>query len=407
MRLNREKPCPLFKYIVKSSDGQTIEGTLEADNEGEVISELRGRGFLIVEVNKAKGAKVKQKHKKINLDELMTFTRQMATMIDAGLPLLQALRIMGEQMDNINFKAILEEVGDDIEGGSTFSDALGKHPRAFDVLYCSMIRVGEASGMFAEILNKVADYMESAAKLRRKVKSAMVYPTVVCGMAGLITTLLLMKVVPVFEEIFVGFGSELPKPTQFIVAVSHVLRDYFLIVVLLVVGIILFCRAIYKTDGGRMFFDTMQFKLPVFGSILKKSALARFTKTLGTLVASGVPLLQSLEIVTTICGNMTLEVALEGVTKKIMAGEGIAPPLAESGVFPQMVVRMIDVGEKTGKLDVMLEKVADFYDDQVNNAVAGLTSLIEPLLIAFLGIVVGGIVICMFMPIFDLANAVN
>jgi len=397
----------LYRYIVKSNEGQTVEGTLDGDNEGDVINELRSRGFLIVEVNKAKAAKKVRSRKKVSGDDIVMFTRQIATMIDAGLPLLQALRIMGEQMDNINFRAIIEDVAEDIEGGSGFSESLVRHPKAFDTLYCAMIKVGEASGMFAEILNKVATYLEEAAKLKRKVKTAMIYPGVVCGMALIITTMLLMKVVPVFKEIFEGFGAELPAPTQFIVAISDTLRNYFVVVVFSMIGVFLICRAYYKTNSGRMFFDGLQFKLPVFGDILKKAALSRFTKTLGTLVASGVPMIQAMEIVQTVVGNRVIEVALRDATKKIMAGEGIAPPLAEAKIFPPMVVRMIDVGERTGKLDVMLQKISDFYDDQVNNAVAALTSLIEPLLIAFLGIVVGGIVISMFMPIFKLSEIVN
>ncbi|MBN2144992.1 MAG: type II secretion system F family protein [Candidatus Aureabacteria bacterium] len=398
---------PAYKYIVKSGDGQTVEGRMEGENEGEVINQLRSKGLLIVEVSKASQVKVTKSHKKISSDDLVTFTRQMATMIDAGLPLLQALRIMSEQLDNINFRIVVNEISDDIEGGASFSDALVKHPKAFDGLYCAMIRVGEASGMFAEILNKVATYLEEASRLKRKVKSALIYPTVVSGMAFLITTLLLIKVVPVFKEIFEGFGAELPAATQVVVDISDILRHYFLAVFLGFVMIIIAIRMIYKTEGGRFFFDKMQFKLPIFGDILKKAALSRFTKTLGTLVASGVPMIQSLEIVQTVVGNATLEYALKSATKKILAGEGISPPLAETKVFPPMVTRMVDVGEKTGKLDLMLQKISEFYDDQVNNAVSALTSLIEPLLIAFLGIVVGGIVIAMFMPIFKLSSIVN
>jgi len=399
---------PLYNYIVKSGDGQTVQGSMEAANEGDVINELRSKGFLIVEVKRGGKSSTKtMRAKKVVLNDLVTFTRQMATMIDAGLPLLQSLQVMIDQMDNLNFKAIIEQVSENIEAGATLSEAMAKHPKAFDTLYCAMIRVGEASGMFAEILNKVANYLEEASRLIRKVKSAMVYPMVVSGMAVVITLFLLIKIVPVFGEIFSGFGAELPAPTRFVMNLSDLVRKYFLGIALAMVVIFIGCKMFYKTPKGRMFFDTLQFKLPIFGPIFKKSSLSRFTKTLGTLVSSGVPMVQSMEIVESVAGNATIEYAIHEATKKIIAGEGIAPPLAEAGIFPPLVVRMIDVGEKTGKLDVMLGKISDFYDDQVNNAVSALTSLIEPLLIAFLGVVVGGLVICMFMPIFKLSEIVS
>ena len=272
---------PLYKYIAKSSEGRTIESTMDAPNEGEVVSELRGKGLLIVEVTKAKGAKKQSSHKKISLDDLVTFTRQMATMIDAGLPLLQSLRIMEEQLDNINFRSIMGQVGNDIESGASFSEALQKHPKAFDNLYCSMIKVGEASGMFAEILTKVANYMEEAAKLRRKVKSAMVYPAVVSGMALVITTALLMKVVPIFEEIFSGFGSDLPAPTKFIVAVSDLLRENFLLGVLLIIGLVILFKWMNKIPACRYQFDKYQFKMPVFGDIFEKNSFVSFHQNFG------------------------------------------------------------------------------------------------------------------------------
>lgn len=398
---------PLYQYIVKSSDGQTVEGKMDATNEGDVINELRSRGFLIVEIKRAKVVKVVKSHKKVSLDDVVTFTRQMATMIDAGLPLLQSLHVMSEQMDNLNFKNIITEVSESIEGGASLSEAMVKHPKAFDRLYCAMIKVGEASGMFAEILNKVATYLEEAAKLKRKVKSAMVYPMVVSGMAVIITLFLLIKIVPVFKEIYEGFGSKLPAPTQFVVTLSNFVTSYFLPVILIGVAVLVGCKYFYRTEAGRMFFDKLQFKIPVFGQIFKKSALSRFTKTLGTLVASGVPMVQSMEIVESVAGNAQIEYALKEATKKIIAGEGISGPLRDAEIFPPMVTRMIDVGERTGKLDLMLQKISDFYDDQVNNSVNALTSLIEPLLIAFLGIVVGGIVICMFLPILKLSEIVS
>ena len=398
---------PQYRYTVKAGDGRSIIGLMDAKNEGVVIEELKKKDMMIVSIERAKKGPIKGKRQKVSVDDMVVFTRQLATMISAGLPLLQALHIQEEQTDNIGFKAVTKDVGSRVESGASLSEAMAEFPKVFTRLYVSMIRVGEASGMFAEILERVATYQEESNALRKKVKSAMIYPMVVSSMAVLITLVLLMKVVPVFEDIYLSFGGKLPGPTQFLIDVSNILRNSFLWVFLGSLASFFAIRAYIKTPTGRFQFDNLKLHLPVFGPIIRKVVISRFTKTLGVLIKSGVPLLNSLEVVESVAGNTVVEQAIQKASIKMQAGEGVAEPLAEARVFPPMVVRMIGVGEKTGKLDLMLEKIAQFYDEQVNAAVNGLTSLIEPLLIAFLGIVVGGIVICMFMPIFKLSSIVN
>ncbi len=398
---------PKYLYTVKTGEGQNLQGYMEASNEGEVLEELKKKGLMVISIEKAKKAPVKKRRQKVKGDDIVVFTRQLSTMISAGLPLLQALKIQEEQSDNIALKQVIGEVAAKVEAGASLSEAMAQYPKVFNKLYVSMIRVGEASGMFAEILDRVATYLEESEALKRKVKSAMIYPSVVSGMAIIITIVLLVKVVPVFQDIYASFGGELPKPTQVLITISNILREYLLWVIAGTIVIFFLLRAYTKTPTGRYQFDKLKFKLPIFGPIIKKVVISRFTKTLGVLIKSGVPLLNSLEVVETVAGNSVVEKAIKNASEKIQAGEGVSEPLAETKVFPAMVVRMIGVGEKTGKLDIMLEKIAQFYDDQVNAAVNGLTSLIEPLLIAFLGIVVGGIVICMFAPIFKLSQIVN
>ncbi|MBN1521158.1 MAG: type II secretion system F family protein [Candidatus Aureabacteria bacterium] len=398
---------PKYIYTVKTGEGRNIQGFMDARNEGEVHEELKKKGLMVISIEKTKKAPIKKARKKVKIDDMVVFTRQLATMISAGLPLLQALNIQEEQTDNLGFKSVIKEVAGKVEAGASLSEAMNEFPKVFTRLYVSMIRVGEASGMFAEILERVATYLEETNALRRKVKSALIYPTVVSAMAILITLVLLIKVVPVFEDIYKSFGGTLPAPTQFLIMISNILRRFFLWVFAGLVVIFFLLRAYIKTPAGRFQFDTFKLHMPIFGPILRKVVISRFTKTLGVLIKSGVPLLNSLEVVESVAANSVVEQAIQKSSKKIQAGEGVADPLAEARVFPPMVVRMIGVGEKTGKLDLMLEKIAQFYDEQVNAAVNGLTSLIEPLLIAFLGIVVGGIVICMFMPIFKLSEIVN
>jgi type IV pilus assembly protein PilC len=305
------------------------------------------------------------------------------------------------------FADIIRKVKEDVEGGKGLSDSMEKHHRTFGSLIVNLVRAGENSGTLAEIMDRIAKYLEYARSLQKKVKAAMMYPIVVSFMALIITIVLLVKVIPVFATIFESFGAELPAPTRMLILVSNLTRKYLLLVLAAFVGLGLGFRTFYKTDKGRLGIDRLKFRIPIFGELIKKVVLSRFSRTLATLVRSGVPILRSLDIVAKTTGNYAIELAVLESAQKIKEGESIAAPLEETQVFPPMVVRMISVGEKTGKLDVMLEKIADFFDEQVNTTLAGLTALIEPLLIAFLGVVVGTIAICMFLPILRLSAIVK
>jgi type IV pilus assembly protein PilC len=344
--------------------------------------------------------------KKISTDDLVIFSRQLATMVDAGIPLVGALDILGDQVENKAFGEIISKMRSDVETGSSLSDALAKHKKVFSPLFINMVKAGESSGMLDEILDRLALYLEKTSSLQKKVVSALIYPAVVSAMAAGITLLLLLKVIPVFKEIFSGFGAELPRPTAILIAISDGLQKYFPIVVIIVVAAVILMSRYLKTEKGRLRYDSMLLKLPIFGTLFTKVAISKFTRTLSTLIKSGVPILNCLEIVGKTSGNKAVEVAVETVRSNVREGESIAEPLARSKIFPSMVVRMVSVGEQSGELEKMLSKIADFYDEQVDTAVSGLTSLIEPLIIAFLGIVIGTIVICMFLPIFKLTQVV-
>ncbi len=397
-----------FRHVAKDASGRTLTGQSEGESELSVVQHLRKQGLTIlsVELDESSAGRTKRRRRRVKSNDLVIFSRQLATMVDAGLPLIQSLDALHEQADNTGFKAIIGELINAIEQGASFSEALGQHPKVFSGLFVNMVRAGETSGTLAEILDRVASYLEASAALKRKVKSAVIYPAVVSTMAVAITVLLMVKVIPVFENIYKSFDSALPMPTQVLLSVSRFMRKWFLAGLGgLVVGII-GLKMWINTEGGRFRFDRFKFRLPVFGELIRKISVSRFTRTLGVLVRSGVPILSALDIVGKTAGNKVVEAAVDEAIEEIKRGENIADPLAASQVFPPMVTRMISVGECSGKLDVMLEKISDFYDDQVNATVAGLTSLIEPLLIAFLGIVIGGIVICMFMPLFKLSTIV-
>jgi len=386
-----------------------VTAIMEADNERAVVRVLKKRDMIVLNVSEdvRSGAALKKGNRKVKAPELVVLGRQLATMVDAGLPLLQALQTLADQAESPSLKFVLEDVVKSIEQGATFSEAISAHPKVFSSLFVNMVRAGEASGTLAEILERIAGYMEASLALTRKVKSAMVYPIIVCSMAIIITAVLLLKVIPVFGDIYEGFGAGLPMPTQMLLNLSAFLRAYFPFAAgALVVGIIMLKKYI-KTDSGALRFDRFKFNMPVFGPIFRKVAVSRFSRTLSTLVKSGVPILGALDIVSKTAGNKLVERAVNNAMEEIKKGENIAEPLAASKVFPPMVTKMISVGEESGKLEVMLSKIADFYDSQVDAAVSGLTSIIEPLLIAFLGIVVGGIVICMFLPIFKLSEVVS
>jgi type IV pilus assembly protein PilC len=398
-----------YKYSAKDKKGQTISGIIQAASEAEAADILHKREMMVfsIEFAKVSASSFKSKDKKIKLDDLVVFSRQLATMIDAGIPLVNALGILAEQIENEGLRGIVGMVRQDIEGGMSFCDALAKHPLIFSDLFVNMVKAGEASGMLNEILDRLATFMEKQAALNRKIISSLVYPAVVISMAIIITAVLLIKVVPTFKGIFDSLGGTLPLPTQVLIFVSDLLRKYFLfLVILLVIAGYIFKRLL-KTEKGRYRFDKFSLKVPVFGPLLRKLAVAKFSRTFSTLVKSGVSVLSALDIVSKTSGNKVVEESVVNCSKSVRNGEPISRPLAKSGVFPPMVTRMISVGEQTGQLEKMLSKIADFYDDQVDAAASALTSLIEPLVIAFLGIVIGGIVIALFLPIFKISQLMS
>jgi type IV pilus assembly protein PilC len=403
---------PTFAYSGRTRAGQTITGERIADTMDAAVSALRREQILVTRITPAKAkaeaaAKTQgggKLGKKVAAKNLAVFTRQFSVMIDAGLPLVQCLDILGGQEEDKNFAAVILQTRTDVEGGASLADAMRKHPKTFDPLFTNMIAAGEAGGILDTILKRLATYIEKAVKLAGQVKSAMIYPVAVIVIASLVVGVILWKVIPTFAQLFAGLGAELPLPTRIVIALSNNLVTYF--VPLLVLGFIggyLF-RNYYKTESGRRVVDGTMLKLPVLGDILRKIAVARFCRTLATLISSGVPILDGLEITAKTSGNSVIEDAVMETRKSIERGETISAPLKETAVFPPMVTQMIGVGEATGALDTMLAKIADFYEEEVDTAVAGLLTLLEPIMIAVLGVVVGGIVIAMYLPIFDLIS---
>jgi len=399
-----------FKYVAKDQEGKTITGSVEAKDRASAVDTLRKKDLIIVSVNEGAASRgigsLSFGKKRVKLDDLVVFSRQLATMVDAGIPLVGALDILSEQMDNKTLSEIITKMRNDVETGSSLSEALSKHKTVFSALFVNMVKAGESSGMLDEILDRLAEYLEKTNALQKKVQSALVYPAIVTLMAFAITLLLLLKVIPVFKTIFEGFGAKLPTPTLVLITISDFLQAYFLLIAA-IAGVIFFLLARFaKTDKGRTKIDGMLLKLPIFGVLFTKVAVSKFTRTFSTLIKSGVPILAALEIVGKTSGNKVVELAIDNVRNNVREGENIAEPLAKAKIFPPMVVRMVSVGEQSGELEKMLSKIADFYDEQVDAAVSGLTSLIEPLIIAFLGIVIGSIVICMFLPIFKITSIV-
>jgi type IV pilus assembly protein PilC len=401
------KKTAQWLWEAKTKGGETKKGEMEASDSEAVNARLKSLGLNPV--------KVKKKPYEINLaigsgvtgQDILIFTRQFATMIDAGLPLVQCLDILGSQMDNPSFKKVIFQIKGKVEQGSTFADALKDHPKVFDELFTQLCAAGEVGGILDTILNRLASYREKAEKLKRKVKGAMIYPSIVICVAVGVVALLLLKVTPVFAKMFGDFGSALPAPTQFVVDMSDWLQKYIGHMVGTITFVIVTFTYTYRNPKGRKFLDKMFLKMPLFGSVLRKVAVARFTRTLGTMISSGVPILDALDVTAKTAGNRTVEDAIYYVRGKIAEGKNIAGPLLETGVFPSMVVQMIGVGEATGAMDAMLNKIADFYDDEVDTAVAGLTAMIEPILMVFLGGVVGGFLIAMYLPIFSIAGAIK
>lgn len=399
---------PSFVYVARETgSGREIRSSVEAVTEQAAIAALLNRNLLVVSIQEKVGKKGRTGGGSVALADLVIFTRQLATMIDAGLAMVQSLQALAEQTSNKVMRDVIKDVCARVESGDSFSEALQKHPKVFSRLYFSMVSAGEQGGLLAEILGRLATYLENTARLRKKVKSALMYPTVVTVVAILITVFLLVKVVPVFGEIYSGFGAALPGPTQFLISLSNILKSYFLLVLLGGGGAVYGWLYFIKTKPGREFWDSRRIKLPVFGVIAHKICLARFTRTLASLVRSGVPILEVLQIVSQTVGNVVMEKAIKVAMSDIERGESISVALAKHPVFPIMIIRMVSAGEQTGRIDNMLERIADFLDEEIETTLSGLTSLIEPILIVFLGVVVGGMVICMFLPIFKMADIIN
>jgi len=398
---------PQFKWEGKNRQGAITKGEMEAPNEEAVISKLRAQQVIATRVKpKSKSIEINLFQQKVTEREIVVFTRQFATMIDAGLPLVQCLEILVGQQENKTFAEVLGNIKSDVEAGSTFAKALGKHPKVFDSLFVALVAAGEVGGILDTIMNRLGAYIEKAMKIKKKVKGAMVYPATVMGLAFIIMLILLIFVIPTFAEMFSSFGGNLPAPTQFVVDVSNAIRDYWYIIFPGIFAFIYGMKMLTNTPRGREIKDDIMLKLPVFGDLFRKNAVAKFTRTLSTMITSGVPILDGLEIVAKTAGNVTIEKAILLTKERISEGKTIAEPLAETGVFPNMVCQMITVGESTGALDVMLSKVADFYEDEVDQTVDSLTTLLEPIMMVFLGGSVGGMLITMYLPIFKLVTVI-
>jgi len=404
---------PTFIYSGKSAGGEMRKGELQAATLAQATAALRRQQIVPASISEKKEGFSFSKLSEIQFGsgvktkEIVIFSRQFATMIDAGLPLVQCLDILASQQENKIFKKVLVDVKSSVEGGSTFADALRKHPKIFDPLYVNLIAAGEVGGILDTILNRLSGFLEKSEKLKGKIKGAMTYPTAVIVIACIIVTGLLLWVVPIFQDMFSSFGRALPAPTQIVVNMSNGLKNYWYIIFGTIGGVIFGLTRLYKTPKGRKLMDAVFLKLPVVGDLIRKTAVARFTRTLGTMLSSGVPILEALDIVSRTSGNVIIEEAILQSRTSLSQGKTLAEPLIETKVFPGMVTQMIAVGEQTGALDAMLTKVADFYEDEVDAAVDSLTSLIEPMLMAFLGVVVGGLVIALYLPIFQLAGAAS
>jgi len=404
----------VFRWQGVSPRGETIGGEMEAPTRDAVLARLRAQRIQPLP------AKIKERGKGLDRDinipgfgesiktkDVVVFTRQLGTMIDAGLPIVQCLDILAAQTDNKKFRGIIRQLKDDVESGSTFTEALKKHPKIFDDLFVNMISAGEIGGILDNILQRLSQYMEKAMKLKAKIKGAMIYPATIITVAVGVTCVLLVWVIPVFAELFSSFGQELPGPTQFVINLSNFTIAYFPYIVGVVVAIAITLRQMYKTESGRLQMDRMFLQVPVFGDLIRKSSIARFTRTLSTLLSSGVPILDALLITAKTSGNKVVERAILATRLSISEGNSISEPLVQSKVFPPMVCQMIAVGESTGALDAMLQKIAEFYEEEVDNIVANLTTLMEPMVILFLGVIIGGLVISMYLPIFQLGSVIG
>jgi type IV pilus assembly protein PilC len=398
----------MFEYTARNPSGQIQKGQLDVASKDDVNAYLRKNRLILVSVREApKAINISLGGQRVKTRDIVIFTRQFATMINAGLPLVQSLNILAQQTENKTLAAVTKAVVYDVESGNTLADAFSKHPKAFTDLYVNMVAAGEAGGILDTILLRLATFLEKNDALMRKVKGAMVYPGVIITVAGAAIAILLIFVIPTFESMFSSAGLELPLPTRVVIGMSSFLIGYWWAILLGIGGIIFAIRSYYSTPAGRLQIDGAMLKAPVLGDVLRKSAVSRFTRTLGTLVSSGVSILEGLEITAKTAGNRVIHDAVMESRQSIAGGETIAAPLEKSKVFPPMVISMIAVGEQTGGLDEMLSKIADFYDEEVDVAVSALLSLMEPAMIVILGVIVGGMVIAMYLPIFDMMNAVQ
>ena len=399
---------PSFAYVAREAgSGREIRSSLDATTEQAAIAALLNRNLLVVSIQEKMSRKGKTAGGKVALADLVVFTRQLATMVDAGLAMVQSLQALAEQTTSKVMRDVIKDVCSRVESGDSFSEALQKHPKVFNRLYVCMVGAGERGGLLSEILARLATYLENTARLRKKVKSACMYPATVTVVAVGITIFLLVRVVPVFGQVYSSFGSKLPGPTLALIQLSEFVKANLLYILGAGVGIVYGWFAYIKTKKGREFWDRARIKLPIFGPIAHKICLARFTRTMSSLVRSGVPILEVLGIVANTVGNVIMEKAIRSATTDIERGESISGALGKHPVFPVMIIRMLTAGEQTGRIESMLERVAGFLEEEVETTLSGLTSLIEPLLIVFLGVTVGGIAICMFLPIFKLAEIVT
>ncbi|MGC3990893.1 MAG: type II secretion system F family protein [Chthoniobacteraceae bacterium] len=399
-----------FAYQARDAAGKTISGVQEAVNEENAINTLMSRGLMVLSISQKAGGRALKPIGTVPETDLVLFTRQLATMVDAGLPLVTALTTLFEQCDpkrQMNLRRVIGDLTARVQQGDTFSESVAKHPRIFSRLYVSMVKAGEGGGLLAEILDRLASFLEASARLKKKVKSAMTYPVIVVCIALGITTFLIVRVVPVFAQIFADFGANLPGPTQFLIDLSDFIRGEWYFLVGGIVAAIFGCRWFVRTERGAEIWDRYKLKLPIFGPLVHKICMTRFARTFAQLIRSGVPILEVMAIVGETAGNILVAKAIKEVATDVEKGDTLNFAMSRQKIFPPMLLRMIAAGESTGKIDAMLEKMADFWDEEIEAMLNSLTSLIEPLLIVFLGVVVGGIVIAMFLPIFKLNDIVS
>ncbi|MGC9324479.1 MAG: type II secretion system F family protein [Desulfomonilia bacterium] len=395
----------VFVWEGRLANGSIRKGEIEAENKAAAGMILKRQKILPTKI-KSKPKQITIFEQKVKTKDIVIFTRQFSTMINAGLPLVQCLDILSSQQPNPTFKKVLAQIKQDVEGGSTFADALARHPKVFDNLYLNLVAAGELGGVLDTVLNRLAVYMEKNEALKNKVKSAMTYPIIVLCVAFGVVAVLMIFVIPTFQDLFNQFGSALPGPTQIVVDMSNFFRTSWYVMVAVIIAIIVGFKYARKHEKGRYYIDSMALKLPIFGPLIRKVAVAKFTRTLGTMISSGVPIMDGLEITSKTAGNVIVENAIRAVRTSISEGKSMSEPLEETGIFPGMVVQMIAVGEATGAMDQMLSKIADFYDEEVDTAVAALTSALEPMLMVFLGGIIGFVVVAMYLPIFRMASAV-